>query len=88
MKWQKKESENLEITEFENIYSEEQKEKRIDIINSFRDPWDFIKHNKVEIRSAAEEEEEKKGTDRIFDEIKTPNLLNWMEKINLFFQIA
>ena len=41
--------------------------KRIE--DSFRDLWDNIKHTNIQILGVSEEEEKKKGTERIFEEI-------------------
>ena len=63
------------------IISEEQnkviKVKRTD--DSLRDFWDNIKHISIRIIGVPEEEEKKKGYEKIFEEIIVENFLN-MEK--------
>ena len=60
------------------ITSEEQnKVKRMK--DSFRDLWDNIKCTSIQIIEAPEEEEIKKGYEKIFEAIITENFLN-MEK--------
>ena len=49
---------------------EKNKEKRIKRSkDSLRDLWDNVKHTKNRIIGVPEEEEEKKGTEKIFEEI-------------------
>ena len=49
---------------------EKNKEKRIKRSkDSLRDLWDNVKHTKNRIKGVPEEEEEKKGTEKIFEEI-------------------
>ena len=47
--------------------------------DSLRDLWDNIKHTNIRIIGVPEEEEEKKGYEKIFEEIKVENFPN-MEK--------
>ena len=57
--------------------AEENKEKRMKRIeNSLRDLWDNIKCTNIQIIGVPEEEEKKKGTERIFEEIIVENFLN------------
>ena len=51
--------------------------KRIE--NSLRDLWDNIKHTNIRIIGVPEEEEKKKGTEKIFEGITVENFPN-MEK--------
>ena len=62
-----------------DITAEEQnKDKRMKRIkDSLRDLWDNTKHNSIRIIGVPEEEEKKKGTEKIFEEIivkKFPNM--------------
>ena len=63
------------------ITSEEQnKVKRIKRTEgSLRDLWENIKHTNIQIIGVSEEEEKKKGYEKIFEEIIVENFLN-MEK--------
>ena len=47
--------------------------------DSLRDLWDNIKHNNIQIIGVPEEEEKKKGYEKIFEEIIVVNCPN-MEK--------
>ena len=47
--------------------------------NSLRDFWDYIKHTNIRIIGVPEEEEKKKGYEKIFKEIIVENFPN-MEK--------
>ena len=47
--------------------------------DSLRDFWDNIKHTSIRIIGVPEEEEKKKGYEKIFEEIIVENFLN-MEK--------
>ena len=47
--------------------------------DSLRDLWDNIKHSNIRIIGVPEEEEKKKGYEKIFEEIIVENFLN-MEK--------
>ena len=54
--------------------TEQNKEKRMKgIEDSLRDLWDNIKHTNIQIIGAPEEEEKKKGTEKIFEEIIVQN---------------
>ena len=54
--------------------TEQNKEKRMKRIeDSLRDLWDNIKHTKIQIIGVPEEEEKKKGTEKIFEEIIVEN---------------
>ena len=60
------------------ITSEEQnKAKRMKRTeDSFRDFWDNIKHTNIWIIGVTEEEEKKKGSENVFEEIIAKNFLN------------
>ena len=70
------ENKMLEIT------SEEQnKVKRMKgVEDSLRDLWDHIKHINIQIIGVAEEEEKKKGYEKIFEEIIVENFPTWKRK--------
>ena len=53
--------------------------KRIE--DSLRDLWDNIKHTNIRIIRVQEEEEEKKGTEKIFEETIVENFLNMGKEI-------
>ena len=53
--------------------------KRIE--DSLRDLWDNIKRTKIQIIGVPEEEEKKKGTEKIFEEIKVENFPNMRKEI-------
>ena len=55
----------VEITAEE--YNKEKRMKRIE--DSLRDLWDNIKCTNIRIIGVAEEEEKKKGTEKIFEEL-------------------
>ena len=63
----------VEITD-----TEQNKEKRMKRIeDSLRDFWDNIKHTNIQTTGVTEEEEKKKGTEKIFEDIiveKFPNM--------------
>ena len=60
--------------------TEQNKEKRMKRIeDSLRDLWDNIKCTNIRIRGVPEEEEKKKRTEKIFEEIIVENFPN-MEK--------
>ena len=60
--------------------TEQNKEKRMKRIeDSLRDLWDNIKRTNIQIIGVPEEEEKKKGTENIFEEIIVENFLS-MEK--------
>ena len=72
---------DLEDKIVEIITAEQNKEKRMKRIeDSLRDLWDNIKHTNIQIIGVAEEEETKKGTEKIFEEIIVENLLIWERK--------
>ena len=57
--------------------AEQNKEKRMKRMeDSLRDLWDNIKHTNIRIIGDPEEEEKKKGIEKIFEEIIVENLLN------------
>ena len=67
----------MEIINIEQI-----EEKRMKIIeDSLRDLWDNIKHTNIQIIGATEEEEKKKGTEKIFEEIIVENFPNMGKEI-------
>ena len=49
--------------------------------DSLRDLWDNIKHTNIRIIGVQEEEEEKKGTEKIFEEIRVENSPNMGKEI-------
>ena len=53
--------------------------KRIE--DSLRDLWDNIKRTNIRIRGVPEEEEKKKGTEKIFEEIIAENFPNMGKEI-------
>ena len=61
---------------------EQKKEKRMKRIeDSLRDLWDNIKCTNIRIIGVPEEEEEKKGTEKIFEEIIVENFPNMGKEI-------
>ena len=57
--------------------TEQNKEKRMKIIeNILRDLWDNVKHTNIRIIGLPKEEEKKKGTEKIFEEIIVENFPN------------
>ena len=61
--------------------AEQNKEKRMKRIEyCLRDLWDNIKHTNIQIIGVPEEEEKKKGTEKIFEEIIVENSLIWERK--------
>ena len=71
---------DLEDKIVEITFSEKNKEKRMKRIeDSLRDLWDNIKHTDIQMIGVLEEEEKKKGTEKIFEEIIVENFPN-MEK--------
>ena len=62
----------VEITTAEQ--NKETRMKRIE--NSLRDIWDNIKYTNIQIIGVPEEEEKKKGTEKIFEEIIVENFPN------------
>ena len=62
--------------------AEENKEKRMKRIeDSLRDLWDNIKHTNIRIVGVPEEEEKKKGSEKIFEEIIVENFPNMGKEI-------
>ena len=62
--------------------AEQNKEKRMKRIeDSLRDLWDNIKPTNIRIIGVTEEEEKKKGTEKIFEEIIVENFPNMGTKI-------
>ena len=62
--------------------SELKKEERMKIIeDSLRDLWDNIKCTNIRIMRVPEEEEKKKGTEKIFEEIIVENFPNMGKEI-------
>ena len=62
--------------------AEQNKEKRMKgAENSLRDLWDNIKRTNIRIIGVPEEEEKKKGTERIFEEIIVENFPNMGKEI-------
>ena len=73
---------DLEDKIVEIITTEQNKEKRLKIIeDSFRDLWDNIKHTNIRIIGVPEEEEKKKGTEKICEEIIVENVPNMGKEI-------
>ena len=65
---------DLEDKIVEITTAEQNKEKRIKRIeDSLRDLWDNIKHTNIQIIGVLEEEEKKKGTEKIFEDIIVEN---------------
>ena len=65
---------DLEDKIVEITAAEQNKEKRMKIIeDSIRDLWDNIKRTNIRIIGVSEEEERKKGTEKIFEEIIVEN---------------
>ena len=61
---------------------EQNKEKRMKRIeDSLRDLWDNIKHTNIRIIGVPEEEEKKKGSEKIFEEIRVENFPNMGKEI-------
>ena len=67
----------MEITTTEQ--NTEKRMKRIE--DSLRDLWDNIKHTNIRIIGVPEEEEKKKGTKKIFEEIIVENFSNMGKEI-------
>ena len=62
--------------------AEQNKEKRMKRIeDSLRDVWDKIKCNNIRIIAVPEEEEKKKGTEKILEEIIVENFPNMGKEI-------
>ena len=65
---------DLEVKIVEITTSEQNKEKRMKRIEDIlRDLWDNIKCTNIQIIGVPEEEEKKKGTEKIFEEIIVEN---------------
>ena len=67
----------MEITTAEQ--NKEKRTKRIE--DSLRDLWDNIKRTNIQIIGVPEEEEKKKGTQKIFEEIIVKNFPNMGKEI-------
>ena len=67
----------MEITTIEQ--NKQKRMKRIE--ESLRDLWDNIKHTNTRIIGVPEEEEKKKGTEKIFEEIIVENFPNMGKEI-------
>ena len=62
--------------------AEQNKEKRVKIIeDSLRDFWDNIKCTNIQIIGVPEEEEKKKGAEKIFEDIMVENFPNTGKEI-------
>jgi len=48
--------------------------------DNLRNLWDNVKHPKIQIIGAPEEEGKKKDNEKIFEEIKLKNFLKWGRK--------
>ena len=73
---------DLEDKIVEITTAEQNKEKRMKRIeDSLRDLWDNIKHTNIRIIGVPEEEEKKKGTEKIFEEIIAENIPNMGKEI-------
>ena len=73
---------DLEDKIVEITTAEQNKEKRMKRIeDSLRDLWDNIKCTNIRIIWVPEEEEKKKGTEKIFDEIIVENFPNMGKEI-------
>uniref|UniRef100_A0A8C9BP90 L1 transposable element RRM domain-containing protein n=1 Tax=Phocoena sinus TaxID=42100 RepID=A0A8C9BP90_PHOSS len=61
---------------------EQNKEKRMKSLeDSLSDLWDSIKHTNIQITGVPEEEEKKKGTEKMFEEIIVENFRNMGKEI-------
>ena len=73
---------DLEDKMVEITAKEQNKEKRMKIIEeSLRDLWDNIKGTNIRITGVTEEEEKKKGSQKIFEEIIVKNFPNMGKEI-------
>ena len=73
---------DLEDKIVEITTAEQNKEKRMKRIeNTLRDLWDNIKCTNIRIIGLPEEEEKKKGTEKIFEEIMVENFPNMGKEI-------
>ena len=66
--------------------NEEQRMKRIE--DNLRDLWDNNKHTNIQIIGVPEEEEKKKGSEKIFEEIIVENFPNMGKEIVIQVQEA
>ena len=63
--------------------AQQNKEKRMKIIEDrLRELWDNINHTNIRIILVPEEEEKKKGTEKIFEDIIIENFSNMGKEIN------
>ena len=71
------------------ITTEEQnKQKRMKRVeDSLRHLWDNIKRTNIRIIGVPEEEEKKKGTEKIFEEITVENFPNMSRKYSVKFRM-
>ena len=67
----------MEITTAE--HNKEKRMKRIE--NNLRDLWDNIKHTNIQNTGVPKEEEENKGSEKIFEEIIVENFPNMGKEI-------
>ena len=73
---------DLEDKIVEITTAEQNKEKRMKRTeDSLRDSWDNIKRTNIGIIGVSEEEEKKKGTEKIFEEIIVENFPNMGKEI-------
>ena len=73
---------DLEDKIVEKTTAEQNKEKRMERTeDSLRDIWDNIKHTNIRIIGVLEEEEKKKGSEKIFEEIIVKNFPNMGKEI-------
>ena len=73
---------DLEDKRVEITTTEQNKEKRMKRIeDSLTDLWDNIKHTNIQITGIPEEEEKKKGAEKIFEEIIVKNFPNMGKEI-------
>ena len=73
---------DLEDKVVEISATEQNKEKRMKRIeDSLRDLWDNIKHTNIQIIGVPKKRREKKGTEKIFEEITVENFINMRKEI-------
>ena len=73
---------DLEDKIVEITTAEQNKEKRMKRIeDSLRDLWDNIKHTNIQIIGVPKKRREKKGTEKIFEEITVENFINMRKEI-------
>ena len=71
------------------ITSEEQNKVRMKRAeDSLRDLWDHIKYTNIRIIRVTEEEQEKKGYEKIFEDITVENFPNMEKEIDIEVQEA